>query len=133
MNGSRFDSLTRKMADSHTRRSVLRGLAGVGGMLVATRVGDVLAGQSEKVTICHKPGTPAQQTLVVAASAVGAHLGHGDLLGACGVCSVNGAMECDGTGFRTCDNGAWVYRDCPPGTLCRSSQDSILCDWPQGV
>lgn len=36
-------------------------------------------------TICHKPGTPAEQTLVVDNSAEGlpAHLGHGDTLGAC--------------------------------------------------
>jgi hypothetical protein len=36
-----------------------------------------------KVTICHKPGTPAERTLEVAASAVAAHLAHGDYLGAC--------------------------------------------------
>lgn len=35
------------------------------------------------VTICHKPGTPAEQTLVVDDDAVSAHLGHGDYLGAC--------------------------------------------------
>jgi hypothetical protein len=36
-----------------------------------------------RVTLCHKPGTPAQQTLVVAAPAVPAHLRHGDRLGPC--------------------------------------------------
>lgn len=35
------------------------------------------------VTICHKPGTPAEQTLVVDDDAVEGHLGHGDTLGAC--------------------------------------------------
>ena len=35
------------------------------------------------VTICHKPGTPAEQTLVVDDDAVPGHLGHGDYLGAC--------------------------------------------------
>lgn len=35
------------------------------------------------VTICHKPGTPAEQTLVVDDDAVPAHLDHGDYLGAC--------------------------------------------------
>jgi hypothetical protein len=34
-------------------------------------------------TLCHKPGTPAEQTLVVPESAVAAHLGHGDYLGPC--------------------------------------------------
>lgn len=37
----------------------------------------------EMVTICHKPGTPAQQTLRVALPALQAHLNHGDEEGAC--------------------------------------------------
>jgi len=36
------------------------------------------------VTICHKPGTPAQQTMTIPQAAVGGHLGHGDTLGQCG-------------------------------------------------
>jgi hypothetical protein len=36
------------------------------------------------VTICHKPGTPAEQTLELPEAAVSGHLGHGDVLGACG-------------------------------------------------
>lgn len=35
------------------------------------------------VTICHKPGSPAQQTKTVPQSALGGHLGHGDTLGPC--------------------------------------------------
>jgi hypothetical protein len=35
------------------------------------------------VTICHKPGTPAQKTMVVPSSALNGHLGHGDTVGAC--------------------------------------------------
>jgi hypothetical protein len=38
---------------------------------------------SEKVIICHKPGTPAQKTLSVPESALAGHLGHGDTLGPC--------------------------------------------------
>jgi hypothetical protein len=38
---------------------------------------------STPVTICHKPGTPAEQTLVVDDDAVPGHLGHGDYLGPC--------------------------------------------------
>jgi len=37
----------------------------------------------EKVMICHKPDGPNPHTIVVSASAVPAHLGHGDFLGAC--------------------------------------------------
>jgi hypothetical protein len=36
------------------------------------------------VTICHKPGTPAQQTKVVNQSDLSGHLGHGDFIGSCG-------------------------------------------------
>ena len=37
-----------------------------------------------KVEVCHKPGTPAEKTLWLPESAVPGHLGHGDVLGACG-------------------------------------------------
>ena len=40
-------------------------------------------GGDGNVTICHKPGTPAQQTKTVPQSALGGHLGHGDTLGPC--------------------------------------------------
>ncbi|NJD07228.1 MAG: hypothetical protein FIA97_12145 [Methylococcaceae bacterium] len=36
-----------------------------------------------KVTICHKPGTPAEKTKVIPTSALRGHLGHGDSLGPC--------------------------------------------------
>ncbi len=38
---------------------------------------------SDTVTICHKPGTPAQQTMIIPVSALNGHLGHGDTIGAC--------------------------------------------------
>jgi len=37
----------------------------------------------KEVTVCHKPGAPAQKTLVIPASALAGHLGHGDTIGAC--------------------------------------------------
>jgi hypothetical protein len=40
-------------------------------------------GQGEKVLICHKPDKKGGHTLSISASAVSAHLGHGDKLGAC--------------------------------------------------
>ena len=38
---------------------------------------------NDPVVICHKPGTPAQQLIVVDDNAVPAHLRHGDFLGSC--------------------------------------------------
>lgn len=40
-------------------------------------------GDDGKVKLCHKPGTNAEKTLEVPASAVPGHLGHGDVLGEC--------------------------------------------------
>ena len=38
---------------------------------------------TETITICHKPGTPAEKTLVLPAAALWGHTQHGDELGAC--------------------------------------------------
>ncbi|NWF36000.1 hypothetical protein [Mariprofundus sp. KV] len=48
---------------------------------------DSKSSEDNKVTLCHAPpGNPENlQTLSVAEGAVGAHLAHGDLLGACPV------------------------------------------------
>jgi hypothetical protein len=35
------------------------------------------------VTICHKPGTPAQKTMAVAVESLDGHLAHGDTVGSC--------------------------------------------------
>lgn len=43
----------------------------------------VSAQGADKTTLCHKPGAPAEGTIVVATSAVASHLGHGDVVGAC--------------------------------------------------
>ncbi|MBN1580506.1 MAG: FecR domain-containing protein [Anaerolineae bacterium] len=36
-----------------------------------------------EVTICHKPGTPAERTMTISRSALQSHLGHGDTIGPC--------------------------------------------------
>jgi hypothetical protein len=41
------------------------------------------AGKCKTVTVCHKPGTPAQKTLVIPKQALAGHLGHGDTKGGC--------------------------------------------------
>lgn len=74
-----------------SRRRVLGGLmgvavAGVGGGIAEAAKGGNGKGQKKgntKVTLCHNPGTPQQQTLVVGAPASKAHFAHGDIAGAC--------------------------------------------------
>ena len=58
------------------------GLA-TGGSADATIAHGTTGGGHAPVTICHKPGTPAEQTLVVDDDAVWGHLHHGDHLGTC--------------------------------------------------
>ncbi|KAJ1943377.1 hypothetical protein FBU59_002929 [Linderina macrospora] len=48
-----------------------------------------------------------------------------------GACT-HGAMRCaaDGSGFQTCVWGVWdTVIGCPGQTKCKSSGDSIVCDW----
>lgn len=42
-----------------------------------------------QVTLCHKPGTPAEMTKTVPVAAVPGHLGHGDTLGPCATVQPN--------------------------------------------
>jgi len=54
--------------------------------IIIVNVGDTgdveIPGEGEKVLVCHKPGKNAH-TLSISASALPAHLGHGDTLGPC--------------------------------------------------
>jgi hypothetical protein len=42
---------------------------------------------------------------------------------------ITGEMKCNRNGFDTCVNNKWIYRDCASGTACKSSGDSIVCDF----
>ena len=96
MDDTRFDERVPTLATGTSRRRVLGGLIGTtagvlagGGLVVAkhgkSHKGGKGKGQGKtKVTLCHNPGTPEQQTIVVAEPASKAHLAHGDALGACG-------------------------------------------------
>ena len=44
-----------------------------------------VASNKKESQVCHKPGTSDEKTLTLPNSAIKAHLGHGDTLGACGV------------------------------------------------
>jgi hypothetical protein len=77
-----FDDLARTLAEgSISRRRALKLFAGTA---IAALIPSRALAQPNKVTICHKPGTPDQKTLRVPESARGAHLGHGDSEGPCG-------------------------------------------------
>src|SRR5687767_12803113 len=68
---------------------VVLAIAGVGVARVAsseatTPPTTTSTGGHQPVTLCHKPGTPAEQELTVDnSSVVQAHLAHGDTLGPC--------------------------------------------------
>lgn len=71
-----------------------------------------------QVAICHKPGTSAQQTLIVADPAVPAHVRHGDRLGACG--APPGATACPIARVVTGSQGpqaTLTFQDTGPGLL----------------
>ena len=60
---------------------------------------------ADKVTVCHKPGTPAEKTLYVPANAVPGHLGHGDTTGACGAPPPPPANGCNNAVSDLCIDG----------------------------
>jgi hypothetical protein len=133
MEGRGFDDFVRRLAEGQSRRSVLRGLVGGGAALVAARAGSSLAAPKDKVTICHRPGTVDEETLSVANSAVQAHLGHGDSLGACSTCDCAEDLICldNGTCARPCTDSAECEETCGVGAACfeesLSSPHGIYC------
>ena len=77
-----FDDLARALAEgSISRRRALKLFA---GSAIAALIPSRALALQQKVIICHKPGTPAEQTKEVPERAVDNHLDHGDRLGACG-------------------------------------------------
>jgi hypothetical protein len=81
--------------------------------------------RGNKVTICHiPPGNPAAaHTITVGASAVKAHLAHGDTLGACGgggggTCSSNDPCQVVSSDPRT---GQCTTTPAPDGTACNDN------------
>jgi hypothetical protein len=76
-----FDELARGLAEgSISRRRALKLIAGTA---IASVIPSRVLAQQQKVTICHKPGTPDEQTKEVPQSALHGHLRHGDRLGPC--------------------------------------------------
>jgi hypothetical protein len=90
-----FDDLARAMAEgSLSRRRALKLFAGTA---IAALIPSRALAQQQKVTICHKPGTPDEQTIEVSQSAVNSHLRHGDQLGTCSACPDGRVLLSNGT------------------------------------
>ena len=51
--------------------------------LIFIPMSQVMAEPVDKMTMCHKPGTPAEKTIEVSPNAMHGHLIHGDTMGAC--------------------------------------------------
>ena len=80
-----------------------------------------------EVTLCHKPGTPAQQTLTMPEPAVSAHLRHGDRLGGCDL-PPPGATACPVARVVTGSEGpqaTLTFQDTGPGLLYLSVVQSL--------
>ena len=105
---SSFDDLARALAEgSLSRRRALKLFAG--GAIAALIPSRALA-QQQKVTICHKAGTPDEETKEISPSAVDNHLRHGDQLGRCSPCPDGRVLLDNGTCAKPCTSGV----DCPP-------------------
>lgn len=77
----------------------------------------------DPITICHKPGDPAQQTLTVDDNALKGHLGHGDTLGECAPIVVTPPAPTPVEGWwimpngGTADNVTWPQTATPAGVV----------------
>jgi hypothetical protein len=103
VDGSRFDALTRRLATSPFRRSLLGGI----GALILTRSTAVAA--PSRTTICHH-GDAGIEVITVASSALAAHYAHGD------VPYTNCCSDGDCAANATCENGTCTPLECPPFT-----------------
>jgi Cys-rich repeat protein len=113
-----FDDLARALAEgSISRRGALKLFA---GSAIAALIPSRALAQQQKVTICHKPGTPAEKTKEVPQSAVDSHLGHGDHRGPCEACP-SGQVLC---------NGNCVSNSCPTGQTFNTT--TCQCECPSG-
>jgi len=99
--------------------SIISSIVLLSGVTGITIYQDVFAGGG-KVMICHKPGTPAENSLMVSQSAVRAHLAHGDTEGPC----IGGGS---GDTLLVCNCRDGPVDDCLPSTFtCDIVNDQLL-------
>ena len=79
MDDRQFDTLAQRIGATD-RRGFLKALLGIGGVAVTGVLGveAASAAPQERVQICHATGNGSFRLITVAASAVDAHLDHGD-------------------------------------------------------
>ena len=102
---------------------ILASILLVGTITVGLSLDEAFAKKEDKVTICHKPGTPAEQTKEVPESAVKGHLGHGDFIGSCEDGQTPGALDLieEGTGISGLSFTAVLQESittCPEDIVC---------------
>jgi hypothetical protein len=91
-------------------------------MALLPTVANAQGGPPEQVTICHRPGTPAQQTQTIPSTALEGHLGHGDTEGFC--------CPCEGLTLGGVTWGSeFTVRFCGPSVVSGDTGDFyIACD-----
>jgi hypothetical protein len=127
----RFDTLVQSLGMPGSRRRLLGRMAS--GLLA------ILVGASAAEAHVHAPeqgGTTGAAQSCKDLIAPGPDRGRciSDVARGCGgdLCATEGLMQCCGTGFVTCDQGTFVYRDCGPGTRCfPRTGGSVICDFPR--
>lgn len=107
-------------------------------LLVALLLASVasVGATSTKVTICHKPGTPAEETKEVNEHAVDGHLGHGDYLGACQPPDDGGDDDGDDDGGDVCEWNESLPADseeCQPPDDGGDDGDDDVCEWDESL
>jgi len=129
MDTTTFDTLTRTISSSSTRRTALRGLVAGAATLVAG--GILLQGEDAgakrrkrgkgkgkgktKVFICHRSGTSID-LIRVGSPAVKGHTKHGDTVcGTAGTCQTGDPIACDQV------TGACTFAPAPDDTVCTSA------------
>ena len=90
--------------------------------------------KTEKVPICHKPGTAAEGTLEISASALQAHLDHGDYELACGEAAPLTPIICQEPGTSDEETSTAAGTDEDDGVACdESPQVLVSIDAPESI
>lgn len=88
----------------------------------------------EKVTVCHKPGTPAEGVLEISASALAAHLAHGDVEGPCAQPAPVAPITCEEPAALDAETSMLVAADEDDGIACEEQPQLLVSiDAPESI